>query len=58
MPEEEPTPTPCVVICHTDGCPLVGEPRTVNLFPNAAPPVWRCQCSPCGQLITDITPQG
>lgn len=53
---DEPVPTPCVVICHTEGCPLAGISRTVNMYPNVADPIWRAQCSPCGQMITDIVP--
>jgi hypothetical protein len=54
--EEEPTPTRCTVICHTEECPLVEQVRTVYLYPNAAPPVWRVQCQPCGQMMTDVVP--
>ncbi|MEU6325353.1 hypothetical protein [Streptomyces sp. NPDC047009] len=57
MPDEiEPTPTPCIVVCHTVGCVLVEQARTINLFPNAAEPIYRASCGCCGQEITDITP--
>lgn len=58
MDDEEPIPVRCTVICHTEGCELGGQPRVINLFPNEAPPVWRAQCSPCNQMITDIVPLG
>lgn len=54
--DSEPTPTPCTVTCHTEGCELEGVARTVNLFPNGGGAVWRAQCSPCGQMITDVVP--
>lgn len=54
--EEEPTPTPCTVICHTEGCPLDGVARIVDLFPNVVPPTYRASCGQCDQAITDITP--
>jgi hypothetical protein len=56
MDEGEPTPTPCVVICHTEGCPRAEEARTVNLYANPAPPIYRASCGQCDQPITDITP--
>jgi hypothetical protein len=54
--EDEPTPTPCVVVCHTEGCPLDGIERTVNLYANSAPPIYQASCGKCDQTITDITP--
>jgi hypothetical protein len=54
--EDEPTPTPCVVTCHTEGCPLAEIPRTIGLIRNAAEPFFQVQCSPCGQMITDVVP--
>lgn len=56
MAEAEPTPVPCTVTCHTEGCELQGQPRRVNLFPNVEPPVWRIWCDPCSQMITDVVP--
>jgi hypothetical protein len=53
---DEPTSTPCVVTCHTETCPLAGEPRTVNLYPNPAPPTYRAWCGQCGNAITDVVP--
>lgn len=57
MDEDEPTPTLCTVTCHTEGCPLQDQPRTVRLFPNSVAPVWRAQCSPCNRMIGDVVPQ-
>lgn len=53
---DEPTPVPCVVTCHTEGCPLNGESRTVNLYPIGDPPTYQVVCAQCGQPITDIVP--
>jgi hypothetical protein len=55
--DDEATPTPCTVVCHTPGCPLEGQARAVGLYPNPAPPTWQVQCAQCGQMITDVTPQ-
>ncbi|MDH6628668.1 hypothetical protein M2271_006501 [Streptomyces sp. LBL] len=56
MPEEELTPTKCVVICHTEGCGLAEVVRSANLYANPALPIYRAACGQCDQAITDITP--
>jgi hypothetical protein len=42
--------------CHTEGCPVDGVTFTVEMYPNAAPPIYRAQCGRCGQPVTDLVP--
>ncbi|WP_443296158.1 hypothetical protein [Streptomyces sp. GDS52] len=54
--DEEPTPVMLIATCHTDGCKIEDVSITAAYYANAAPPVYRGVCGPCGQTITDLVP--
>ena len=53
---DEVEPVPMRVTCRTEDCPVEGQTFVVDMYPNAAPPVWRAQCGQCNQPVTDNVP--
>lgn len=53
MDEEELELIGLSVVCHTEGCE--NEDITIEVLADAQSPV--VICGPCGQEITDVTPQ-
>lgn len=56
MADEDPTPVAMICTCRTPGCVACGIACAVEMYPNAAPPVYRAVCGQCGQTVTDIVP--
>lgn len=47
-------PVLMLATCRTEGCPVNGRTFTVEMYPNAAPPIFRAQCGQCSNPVTDL----